>query len=179
MFRPAQLLILAALAAPVPALAVGGEDPEPPKPTPTASCPDGTVWAPDAHACVAVDTALLDDDALYEAARELAWLGRSGAAAAALDAMSDQAGTRVLTYRGFLARKAGDMEAAMVAYQAALVADPDNLLARSYMGQGLASAGRLEEAEAQLVEIRARGGAGGWAEAALVEALRTGVGFDY
>ncbi|MDB2407506.1 tetratricopeptide repeat protein [Jannaschia sp.] len=179
MIRFPTLILMGLIAAPLPAFAIGDEDPVPPKPTPTATCPDGTAWDTKTAACVKLDAGLLDDDALYEIVRELAYAGRPAAASAALDAMSDPRDTRVLTYRGFLARKAGDMETAMRAYRAALVADPDNLLARSYMGQGLASAGRLAEAEDQLDEIRARGGAGSWAETALIEAVRTGVGFDY
>lgn len=173
-------LALAATLAPLAALAAGQDSSTPPPPTPTTTeCPASTVWDADERACVKVDAGLLDDDALYGAVRELAHAGRLEDAGAALDAMSDQAEGRVLTYRGFLARRAGDLDAAMTAYRAALDADPDNLLARSYMGQGLAAAGRLEEAEAQLAEIRARGGAGSWAETALLRAVRTGVGFDY
>ncbi|PWJ13307.1 tetratricopeptide repeat protein [Jannaschia seohaensis] len=183
MIQPLSLLraatLTAGLAVPSSAWAVGTEDPAPPKPTPTATCPDGSVWDDEPGACVPVESGRLDDDALYDAVRELAYLGRRAAAEAALDAMSDQGDTRVLTYRGFLARKAGDMEAAMAAYRAALAADPNNLLARSYMGMGLASVGRFAEAEAQLAEIRARGGAGRRPETALVEALRVGVGFEY
>ncbi|MEM9757156.1 MAG: hypothetical protein AAF914_14230, partial [Pseudomonadota bacterium] len=64
-------------------------------------------------------------------------------------------------------------------YLAAIDANPDNLLVRSYMGQGLVTLGRVAEAQAQLVEIRMRGGAGTWPEESLAEALRTGQTYSY
>ena len=57
--------------------------------------------------------------------------------------------------------------------------NPDNLLARSYMGQGYVTEGRVDEAYAQLVEIRSRGGADGWPAEALETAIRTGVTTSY
>jgi Tfp pilus assembly protein PilF len=67
----------------------------------------------------------------------------------------------------------------MTYYQAALAADPDNFLARSYMGQGHAEAGEIVLAQAQLSEIRARGGRGTWAEWSLRQAIQTGSGYNY
>ena len=62
----------------------------------------------------------------------------------------------------------------MAYYRAALKANPDNLLARSYMGEALAEMGKAELARAELSEIRARGGRGTWAEIALRLAIETG-----
>jgi hypothetical protein len=47
------------------------------------------------------------------------------------------------------------------------------------MGQGLVEQGYLVEARAQLLEIRARGGAGTWAEHALQSAIETGVTYSF
>lgn len=170
--------LLAAAFGVAPALAVGGGD-GPPTPTPTTTeCPRGQIWDTERQACVEV-RAGLDEDLLYDAVRELAYAGRNDEALAVLDVMAGQTESRVLNYRGFLLRRTGNMEAGMEAYVRALAADPDNILARSYMGQALVLQGNRHAARQQLDEIRARGGAGSWAEAALVQALETGAGSDY
>ena len=64
-------------------------------------------------------------------------------------------------------------------YLAALRIDPDHLLARSYMGQGMVEAGDLDGARAQLSQIRASGGRGTWPEFSLRLALDRGRGFTY
>ena len=67
----------------------------------------------------------------------------------------------------------------MTYYTAALDADPNNLLARSYMGQGHVASGQMVLAQAQLTEIRMRGGRDSWAEVSLQQAINTGVGSSY
>ncbi|MBV7410144.1 tetratricopeptide repeat protein [Maritimibacter sp. DP1N21-5] len=151
-------------------------------PTPTATttdCAEGTVWDETLEKCVAPKESRLDDDGLYEAARELAYAGRLDTAGSVLSAMSDQSDDRVLTYRGFIARQMGDIAAAEAFYLSALAKNPGNLLARSYMGQGLVAEGRIDEAYAQLVEIRRRGGADSWPAQALDTAIRSGVTTSY
>ena len=64
-------------------------------------------------------------------------------------------------------------------YQNAIDTNPDNILARSYMGQGFVSEGRTDLAIEQWREIKARGGEGTWAEASLREAIRTGLTYSY
>jgi Tfp pilus assembly protein PilF len=93
--------------------------------------------------------------------------------------MQNPSDTLALTYYGFTHRKAGRVDLGMTYYQAALAADPDNFLARSYMGQGHAEAGEIVLAQAQLSEIRARGGRGTWAEWSLRQAIQTGSGYNY
>ena len=56
-------------------------------------------------------------------------------------------------------------------YKRALQADENYILARSYMGQALVEQGQIEEAKAQLIEIRDRGGENTWAYRALLETL--------
>lgn len=170
-----QLALALALACPLPALAAGGMEPSPPTPTETTTtCTDGKVWDADRESCVAPRESRLDDDTLYRAARELASAGQYDAAQDVLAAMSDPGDDRVLTYMGFTHRKMGDLERGIAYYRAALNANPDNLLARSYMGEALAEMGEAELARAELSEIRARGGRGTWAEIALRLAIETG-----
>ncbi|MBE3640183.1 tetratricopeptide repeat protein [Mangrovicoccus algicola] len=179
MFRTLPLAALI-LAAPIAVLAAGSDMTTPPVSTETTrTCTDGMVWSDRKGACIAPQSGALDDDVLYGAVREFAYAGQYGDAAAALDAMSDQHDDRVLTYRGFIARKSGDVAGGMQWYRAALSANPDNLLVRSYMGQGLVESGDPAGARDQLAEIRLRGGAGSWAELALARAIRTGHGFSY
>jgi len=150
-------------------------DTKPPEPTPTSKkCADGEAWDDQSKKCIKVDAAVFDDLDRFQAARELAYAGRFGSAAMALDAISDQNDTRVLTYRGFLARKSGDWQSAQSFYDRALSADPDNLSARSYLGMGLAERGDFGAARTQLAEIRSRGGRETWSERALLMTLRSG-----
>lgn len=144
------------------------------------SKPVNGVWDASIRKCVRPDkTSYLDEDTLYKAVRELAYNGRYDDAISVLDQMPDQKSDRVLTYRGFTARKLGDLELANVYYQQAIDANPDNIAARSYMGQGLVEAGDKVAAQIQLDEIRARGGEGSWSEKSLAEAIKSGTGYSY
>jgi tetratricopeptide (TPR) repeat protein len=175
-------LIHALILAATPGLvfAAGGNDWNAPKPTETTKeCKGVKVWDPKKKRCVKPKGAALDADTLYGAARELAYAGRYEDAQGVLSAMADQNDDRVLTYWGFTHRKMGNAARANTYYQKALTKNPDNLLARSYMGQGFVSDGRIKEAKSQLQEIRARGGAGTWPEASLSQALETGQTSDY
>ncbi|MEM7470877.1 MAG: hypothetical protein AAF340_05940 [Pseudomonadota bacterium] len=172
-------LSLIALLAPSVVFAAGSSSSNPPTTTQTASeCKAGQVFDEKTESCVDKSSSLIDDDQRYEAVRELAYAGQYQRALGVLDVM-DEADSRVLTYRGFIARKTGDMEAAMQFYAAALDANADNILARSYMGQGLVEAGDRTGAKLQLAEIRARGGRNTWAEVSLKTAIATGVGSTY
>ncbi|WP_417410220.1 tetratricopeptide repeat protein [Hoeflea sp.] len=175
------LILIAALLFPMAAFAAGSSsDTTPPKPTQTTkSCKDGQVWDKRTKTCVDAKESRLDDDTRYGAVRELAYAGKYEDALYVLAAMSDQSESRVLTYYGFINRKAGRTELGMQYYQAALKADPDNLLARSYMGQGLVASGNIEAARVQLAEIRARGGKSSWPELSLRKALQTGKTYNY
>ncbi len=175
-----RLLIAALFALPAPALAVSSDDAAPPSGTQTTTtCKNGTVWSDVKRKCVNPQQGQLDDDELYQAAREFAYAGQYDNALTVLSAMSDPLDDRVLTYRGFVARKTGDLALGDAYYRQAIDRNPENLLARSYMGQGLVEAGDLQGARTQLLEIRARNGAGTWAEAALLKAIETGTGYSY
>ncbi|MGR3802292.1 tetratricopeptide repeat protein [Marinibacterium profundimaris] len=170
------------LALPAPGFAAGsgGDSTRPPKTTQTTkSCFFGRVYDPATKKCVKVrkDSAL-DQDLLYGAVRELAYDGQYGRAQDILKVM-DQGDDRVMTYWGFTHRKMGDTALAEAWYSRALNANPDNILARSYMGQGYVTEGRTDDAIAQWREIMARGGEGTWAEASLRRAIRSGITFNY
>jgi len=175
-YGPMRPLILAvALLFPTAALAVGSDDDTPATPTQTTTeCTDGKVWDEKSESCRTPRESRLDDDTLYRAAREFAYAGQFGHALGALAAMSDQHDDRVLTYKGFAHRKSGDTALGMQYYVQAIVKNPDNLLARSYMGQAFVEAGDLDAAKAQLAEIRARGGRQSWSAFALKSAIAAG-----
>ncbi|MGH1423183.1 MAG: hypothetical protein ACRBBU_00525 [Pseudooceanicola sp.] len=155
------------------AFAAGSDSTTPPKPTETTkSCKDGMIFDKKTKKCVKADASILNDDMRYLAARELAYGERYESAMAALDAAENQNDPRILNYRGFVNRKLGNMDKAMASYRDAIAADPDYILARSYMGQGLIEQGDLVGALAQLHEIENRGGRETWAYAALDQALR-------
>ncbi|MFY0691974.1 MAG: tetratricopeptide repeat protein [Paracoccaceae bacterium] len=176
-----RVFLTAALAAlPAVALAVGFDDDTPPKTTPTTTtCKDTQIWDEQSKSCVDAQESRIDDDLRYRSVRELAYAGALDRASDVLDTMSDQKSARVLTYRGFIARKTGDMQSALSYYAAALEIDADNILTRSYLGQGLVTMGRMEDARAELARIRALGGKGSWAETSLAQALRTGQTYGY
>jgi tetratricopeptide (TPR) repeat protein len=174
------LLASATLILPTLAFAAGGGSSTPPKQTnTTAVCENGMVWDEKTEACVAPQESRLDDKTLYEAAREFAYAGQYQNTLDVLDAMSDQQDDGVLTYRGFANRKLGDWDLGMAFYAEALAINPDNLLARSYMGQAFVEDGQIDLAQAQLTEIRTRGGRGTWAEFSLRQALESGRGYSY
>ncbi|MBM7069283.1 hypothetical protein [Actibacterium sp. 188UL27-1] len=174
------LVVILALIAPVTAIAAGSSSATPPKSTKTTTvCQTGLIFDEKVRKCVAPKESSLSDDGLYQAARELAYAGRYDDALTVLAEMSDQSESRVLTYYGFTHRKAGRVEQGMTYYQAALTADPNNLLARSYMGQGMVMQGDIDGARGQLREIRARGGRETWSEVSLRTAIQSGQGFSY
>ncbi|MFA3917793.1 tetratricopeptide repeat protein [Ruegeria hyattellae] len=160
-------------------LAAGGGS-SPPKPTNTTrKCLFGRVWDQNAGRCMKPKKTSFSDDALYDAVRELAYDGQYEHAQAALSEMRDQDDDRVLTYWGFTYRKMGEIELANMFYEQAIAANPDNLLARSYMAQGFVEEGKTDLAVVQWREIKARGGEGSWAEVSLRDAIRTGLTYSY
>lgn len=185
MFTPARffarcVLAMGAFTLLIPlAFAAGDDATTPPAPSPTPRCPEGQIHDRKAGKCVPVKSSALNDDDRYQAVRELAYLERYAAASLVLDAMSDQRDDRVLTYRGFLKRKGGQMDQAIKYYQAAIDKNPNNLLVRSYMGQGFVESGDLASARSQHEEILARGGRGTWAEVSLRDALASGRTYRY
>lgn len=175
------LLLCTVLATcPLAVLAVGFNDDDPPTPTETTkTCTDGQVWDAETESCVDPDKSGLNDADRMKAVRELAYAGRITDAERVLNAMVDQDSDAVLTYRGFTARKAGRTEDAHEWYARALKVNPDNLLARSYLGQWHLEKGDFQLARAQLSEIRQRGGRSTWPEISLRMAIQSGSGSSY
>lgn len=196
------LLATALIALPTFAFAVGAGDSittSPPKKTETTkdclserqwdpeikkwvrySKPVNGVWDPNLRKCIRPDKAsYLDSQLRQDAIRELAYAGRYDEAQQVLSSMPDQTDDLVLTYWGFTYRKMGDLALGNQYYRKALQLNPDNILARSYMGQGFVEAGETDLAVEQWREIVARGGEGTWAESSLREAIRTGITYSY
>lgn len=153
---------------------------KPPKSTETTkTCKGIKVYDAKKKRCVKPKNSSLDTDTLYGAVRELAYAGRYQDAQGVLLAMSDQKDDRVLTYWGFTHRKMGNLTQAKAFYEEAIARNPDNILARSYMGQGFVAEGNVDAAIVQWREIKARGGLGSWAETSLRESIRTGTTYSY
>lgn len=166
-------LMAVSLAVTLPQSARAAGEETPPKTTNTTSkCAQGKVWDAQSGKCLKVESHNFTDDELYQAAREMAYAGQYTNALRVLDAAENQQDPRILNYRGFTNRKLGNHAKAMEYYQAALRIDPDYILARSYMGQGLLAYGDEAGARAQLAEIRNRGGRNTWSYTALAMALR-------
>lgn len=173
-----RLFVASVLAAsfPMVLLGAGSGDSQPPKPV--VRCESGMVYDKKSKTCVDAKDSRLSPDELYQTVRHLAYTGAYADAQiilAALPADDD----RTLTYLGFTTRKMGDAAAGMAYYARALERNPANVLARSYMGQGLVEQGEMAQALDQLRAIRAHGGAGSWAEASLRTAIATGRSHSY
>ena len=169
--------VLLALAAP--AFAAGSDSTTPPTSTSTTTkCEKGQVFDDKTQKCLDAKSESVTDDDRYHAARELAYNGKYDRALEVLASAENQEDPRILNYYGFTNRKLGNSDEAMEFYQAALAVDPDYILARSYMGQGLAAAGDLAGATEQLEEIALRGGRDSWAYESLMRAIG-GVAVDY
>ncbi len=165
---------------PLAAHAAGGVDPIPPEPSETTTvCAEGLVWDLATQSCMTPEESSNDDNARLNDVRELAYAGQYQAALDVLGTLDYPDASLALTYYGFAHRKAGRVTLGMSYYQSALATDPDNLLARSYMGQGHLASGQRGLAQAQLTEIRMRGGRGSWAEVSLAAALDTGTPSNY
>jgi len=173
-------LMASALAViPMMGFAAGSSSSTPPTPTETTeNCADGLIFDLATQTCMTPAQSTNDDNAMMDAVRELAYDGRYADARTVLDGL-DANDSLVQTYYGFTARKLGDLEAGKTHYQAALRIDPDNILARSYMGQGMVQAGDFGAAHEQLTEIRDRGGRGTWPETSLIAAIETGTSPSY
>ncbi len=155
-------------------MAAGGGGGKPAKP----SCPYTKIYDEKTKTCVVPEESNLDTETLYETVRGLAHAERYEDAQAIL-ALMPQGDDRTLTYLGFTHRKLGRLDVAMRYYNQALAVNPSNILARSYMGQGLVEQGEIAQALVQLRAIRDHGGSGTWAEASLRTAIATGQTFSY
>lgn len=163
-----------------PGYAAGSEDSAPPQPTQTSKdCTKDQIWDEETKTCLEAKDSRFDDDTRMKAVRELAWSGQPERALAVLAAVTEGETDRVLTYRAFALRKSGEVEAGLALYARALQVNPDNLLARSYLGQLYVEMVEIDLARAELNEIRTRGGKGTWAELALANAIRTGRTLNY
>ncbi|MEO0989684.1 MAG: hypothetical protein AAFX00_01905 [Pseudomonadota bacterium] len=166
------LIVIALLGASGPVLAApagGAPDPEP-----VRVCVDGKVYDAETKTCVDPKDSRLDDRQRLDAATRLAEAGQTDQAFAILADVRDKTSDNALTVLGFAHRKAGNMGLAERYYKAAIAQNPDNFLARSYYGLGLLAQGETGAAQAQLSEIRRRGGRGTLAEASLYIALKSG-----
>lgn len=176
-FIPAAAILAVSLASN--AFAAGSGNTSPPKTTETSTkCEKGQVFDQETKTCLDIKSDLMTDDLRYEGARELAYAGRYTEALVILASAANPSDPRILNYKGFTNRKLGNAKVAMAYYEEALAKDPEYILARSYMGQGMVSAGDLAGAKTQLKEIAARGGKDTWAYTALSQAIE-GIPSDY
>lgn len=174
------LLLSLVVLFPTAVFAAGSSDSSEPSETQTTVvCKKGKIWNKKKGKCLAPKKSSFNDNDRYKAVRELAYAERYDDALTVLASMTDQNESRVLTYYGFVNRKTGRIEKGMEYYKLAIVADPDNLLVRSYMGQGYVQQGDLPKARIQLAQIRIRGGANTWPEQSLASAIKTGKGYSY
>jgi tetratricopeptide (TPR) repeat protein len=173
---PMTAAVSLSLAAFCPAYAAGSNTgTQPDKTQTTQTCTKGKVWDQKKQKCVDPQKSGFNDKQLFDAAREFAYAGQYQNALKVLKIAKNQNDPGILTYYGFVNRKQGNMDVAMGYYKRALAIDPNFLLARSYMGQGLIRMGDIDGARSQLVEIRDRGGKDTYAYNALYDALKRNI----
>ncbi|MEP0943904.1 MAG: tetratricopeptide repeat protein [Rhizobiaceae bacterium] len=149
-------VLLSLLAAPVPSFAAGDGGGSS-STTVTPTCKKKHVWDKHKRKCVAAKkSSSLDDDNLYEAARDLAYAKRYDEALTVLNLASNKRDPRILNYLGYATRKSGDVKKGLTYYQAAIDINPDYTLARSYMGEAYLQLGDVANAKAQLKQIKLR-----------------------
>ncbi len=125
----------------------------------TPTCSSGKVWDKSKKKCVTPQqSGQLDDDNIYEAARDLAYNRRYEEAIKVLQLAQNKQDPRILNYLGYSHRKLGQVEAGLTYYTAALKEDPNYTLVREYMGEAFLQLGRVDKALAQLTEIEKRCG---------------------
>jgi len=177
-FTPLMAAATAALIA-SPVFAAGSSTPEKPTQSETTlECEEGQVWNVETEQCVAIDKSDLSDNSIYDNARELAYDGQYNNALKLLARAENPRDPRILTYKGYANRKAGNFSKGMSYYRAALRADPNYVLARSYMGQALIQKGANYAAKQQLDQIASIAGKDNWPYQALEQAL-AGKNTDY
>ena len=132
----------------------------------------GMVFDKEKKKCVEAARGMFDDDTLFTNARNFAYDGKFDYAIQLLKLAENQDDPRILNFLGFSHRKKGQLAIAMKYYERALTVDPNYVLARSYMGQGMVVDGNIAGAKEQLEEIRERGHAGSWAYNMLKDAIQ-------
>lgn len=172
-----RIVLSAAFLIPSMALANGGGNDAPP-PKPAVTCEGAKVYDKKTRRCVNAQESSLQTEEIYLTVRQLAYAGRYVDAQTLAQALPKGHDGR-LTYMGFTHRKMGNVDLGKIFYEQAIAENPGNILARSYMGQGLVEAGDPVGALVQLRAIRAHGGAGTWSEASLHKAIETGTTYNY
>jgi tetratricopeptide (TPR) repeat protein len=124
--------------------------------------------------CVPIESGILPDEDLYQEGRLLAKAGEYEKALVVLAAIKNQNDPRVLNYTGYSNRKAGRIEIGITYYRKALAIDPNFVLAREYLGEGYVAAGRIDLAQVELNEIKARAGVDSEEYKDLSKAITTG-----
>ncbi len=124
---------------------------------PVGACDSLSKGTPAWTKCVGPVAQKLSDSELFYAGYWMARLGRYDQALVYLNAVKSP-DTRTFTYIGFATRKAGNVAGAFPSYRKALALDPNNVVARAYLGEAFLSVGDKVAARKQLGEIASRCG---------------------
>lgn len=116
-------------------------------------CKKGLVWSQTVQRCVKAQSSGLTDKELLDQGRAMALAGQYQDALIVLDAIQNKQDAMVLTYIGYSHRKMGDTDVGIGYYMQALAIDPNSLNTHEYLGEGYASAGKLELAKAELATV--------------------------
>jgi hypothetical protein len=117
-------------------------------------CRRGLVYSQRVHRCVKAKSSGLTDQELFQQGRQLALAGYHVNALDVLDAVQNKQDAMVLTYIGYSHRKMGDTDVGIGFYKQALAIDPNNVNTHEYLGEGYASAGRIQLAKDELVIVQ-------------------------
>lgn len=124
----------------------------------TPSCPRGQVWDQGSGKCVVKSSNLVDDADRLAYGATMARADKFAEAISVLSEADDLNNDAILTFLGFAHRKAGRIEVGFGYYRQALAINPDNVLAREYLGEAFLTVDDLASAKAELAAIEARCG---------------------
>ena len=147
---------LMSVAIPANAFAMGNDTPA----TPAKVCKKGYVYSKKKKKCVKKNSAVIPSDDIKQQGWALARAGKYAAAIELFNLVSDNADPEKWNGLGYSHRKQGNIDKALAYYKKALTLDPDYVLAREYLGEGLVALGRRDLARLQLAEIASRCGTG-------------------
>lgn len=170
---------LVLMAAPMTVLALGGGSGSSSSGSEKPACKSGYIYSEKKKRCVRKTSSELQRSDLLQHAWNKAYDGEYEEAREIFQSLVDQPSAEVFNGLGYSHRKLGQLESGIGFYKRAIALEPDYVLARSYLGEGYVSSGRIDLARQELAEIGQRCGKTCREYVYLLRAIETGVANDW
>lgn len=165
--------------APASLLALGSGDDAGSGTSEKPTCKRGYIYSDKKKRCVRKTSRHLDRSDLLHHAWATAYAGDFRQARALFESLADRPDAEVYNGLGYSNRKLGAIAVGIGYYHKALALEPDYVLARSYLGEAYANAGKIALARNQLAEIGRRCGKQCKEYVYLLRAIEVGVPNDW